>query len=103
MSEAVRVYTTGERCVRCKLTKKAMAAKGVEFVEVDVTLTENAAALAYITDELGYAEAPVVVVDDEDHWSGFRPDPSTAWPPATDSVRRFGRDCRWQLRDCLHG
>ncbi|WP_219819835.1 glutaredoxin domain-containing protein [Pseudoclavibacter sp. RFBB5] len=70
----MRVYTTGERCVRCKLTKKAMAAKGVEFVEVDVTLDENAAARSYIMDELGYSEAPVVVVDDEDHWSGFRPD-----------------------------
>ncbi|WP_271986567.1 glutaredoxin domain-containing protein [Pseudoclavibacter terrae] len=74
MSEAVRVYTTGESCVRCKLTKKAMAAKGVEFVEVDVTLDENAAARSYIMDDLGYSEAPVVVVDDEDHWSGFRPD-----------------------------
>lgn len=74
MSEAVRVYTTGERCVRCKLTKKALAAKGIEFVEVDVTLDENAAARSYIMDELGYSEAPVVVVDDEDHWSGFLPD-----------------------------
>lgn len=73
MSEAVRVYTTSECCVRCKLTKEAIAAKGIEFVEVDVTLPENAATRAYITDELGYAEAPVVVVDDEDHWSGFRP------------------------------
>ena len=74
MSEAVRVYSTGERCVRCKLTKKALAAKGIEFVEVDVTLDENAAARSYIMDELGYSEAPVVVVDDEDHRSGFLPD-----------------------------
>jgi glutaredoxin-like protein NrdH len=74
MSEAVRVYTTGERCVRCKLTKKAMTAKGIEFIEVDVTLDENAAARGYIMDELGYSEAPVVIVDDEDHGSGFRPD-----------------------------
>ncbi|MBB2959577.1 glutaredoxin family protein [Pseudoclavibacter helvolus] len=74
MREEVRVYTTGESCIRCKLTKKALTAKGIEFVEVDVTLAENAAAHAYITDELGYTEAPVVVVDDEDHWSGFRPD-----------------------------
>lgn len=74
VAEAVRVYTTGESCMRCKLTKNAMTARGIEFVEVDVTLNENAAAHAYITDELGYTEAPVVVVDDEDHWSGFRPD-----------------------------
>lgn len=74
MDEAVRVYTTGESCMRCKLTKKAMAAKGVAFVEVDVTLDENTAARSYIMDELGYSEAPVVVVDDDDHWFGFRPD-----------------------------
>lgn len=58
----------------CERTKKAMAAQGIEFVEVDVTLDENAAARSYIVDGLGYSEAPVVVVDDEDHWSGFRPD-----------------------------
>jgi hypothetical protein len=27
-----------------------------------------------VVDELGYTEAPVVVVDEHDHWSGFRPD-----------------------------
>lgn len=68
------VDSTGKRCVCCERTKKAMAAQGIEFVEVDVTLDENAAARSYIVDGLGYSEAPVVVVDDEGHWSGFRPD-----------------------------
>ncbi|WP_394255450.1 glutaredoxin domain-containing protein [Pseudoclavibacter helvolus] len=68
------MYTTGESCGRCKLTKKAMTAKGIAFVEVDITLDENAAARSYIMNELGYSEAPVVVASDEDHWSGFRPD-----------------------------
>jgi hypothetical protein len=27
-----------------------------------------------VIEDLGYTEAPVVVVSDEDHWSGFRPD-----------------------------
>ena len=36
-------------------------------------LSESDAALEYVK-ELGYSQAPVVVVDDQDHWSGFRPD-----------------------------
>ena len=38
---------------------------------------ENPDARAYITEDLGYSEAPVCIVEDgtgEDHWSGFRPD-----------------------------
>ncbi len=72
---AVTVYSTGPGCVQCTMTKKEFVAKGVEFVEVNVH--ENAAALAYVQDELGYMAAPVVVVEDgtgQDHWSGFRPD-----------------------------
>ncbi|QBR73330.1 glutaredoxin family protein [Microbacterium sediminis] len=33
----------------------------------------NVAAREYVTDDLGYSQAPVVVVDDHDHWSGFQP------------------------------
>lgn len=71
----VTVYTTGPGCIRCKMTKDVMTAKGVEFVEVDIR--QNDAAREYVTEELGYSEAPVCVVEDgtgEDHWSGFRPD-----------------------------
>jgi len=39
-----------------------------------VDITTNPAALAYVTEELGYSAAPVVVASDQDHWSGFRPD-----------------------------
>ena len=38
-----------------------------------VDLSENPDALEYVQD-LGYLQAPVVVVDDDDHWAGFRPD-----------------------------
>lgn len=66
------VYTTGSACMRCTMTKRLLVQKGVRFVEVDIRT--NRAAREYIVDELGYTEAPVVVVSDEDHWSGFRPD-----------------------------
>ncbi|WIV29303.1 MULTISPECIES: hypothetical protein [unclassified Paenarthrobacter] len=38
--------------------------------------TEVPEALEYITQELGYSQAPVIVnnSDDQDHWSGLRPD-----------------------------
>lgn len=54
------------------LTKEIMTAKRIEFVEVDVTLVDNATSHACITDELGYGEAPVAVVDKEDHSFGLR-------------------------------
>lgn len=72
---SVTVYSTGPTCIRCKMTTEQLEAKGVH-VEV-VELAENSAAREYVTDELGYSEAPVVVVEDgtgQDHWSGFRPD-----------------------------
>jgi glutaredoxin-like protein NrdH len=72
---SVTVYTTGPSCQRCTLTKKALDKHGVPFVEVD--LREQPQARDYVTEELGYAEAPVVVVEDgtgQDHWCGFRRD-----------------------------
>ncbi|MEU8282580.1 glutaredoxin family protein [Micrococcus luteus] len=68
---AVTIYAK-PNCQPCCMTKLAFERKGVEFREVDIT--EHPQALAYITEDLGYMQAPVVVVDDHDHWSGFRPD-----------------------------
>lgn len=59
-------------CVQCNATYRALDAKGITYDVVDVT--QDADALAYVTEELGYSQAPIVVVDDDDHWSGFRPD-----------------------------
>lgn len=67
------VYTKPD-CPNCDKTKAYFEAKGIPYTAVDIT--ENAAALEYITDELGYSQAPVVVnnSDDQDHWSGLRRD-----------------------------
>ena len=73
--EALTVYTTGPQCGKCRMTKMMLDSKGVPYVEVNIT--ENPDAREYVTEELGYSEAPVCVVEDgtgEDHWSGFRPD-----------------------------
>lgn len=72
MDEKITVYTTGPSCARCTLTKRVLNQKGVPYIEVDIR--DNPAAREYVVEDLGYTEAPVVVVTDEDHWSGFRPD-----------------------------
>ncbi|MET3172899.1 UNVERIFIED_ORG: glutaredoxin-like protein NrdH [Arthrobacter sp. UYCu721] len=67
----VTVYSK-PACVQCNATKRALDKKGFTYREVD--LTESAEALEYVTEELGYSMAPIVVVDENNHWSGFRPD-----------------------------
>lgn len=59
-------------CMQCTMTYRVLEKKGIEYTVVDITT--NPAALAYVTEELGYSAAPVVVASDQDHWSGFRPD-----------------------------
>jgi glutaredoxin-like protein NrdH len=67
------VYTKPD-CPNCDRTKAYFEDKGITYTAVDIT--EVPAALEYITAELGYSQAPVVVnnSDDQDHWSGLRRD-----------------------------
>jgi glutaredoxin-like protein NrdH len=66
---AITVYTKPS-CVQCNATYRALDSKGIEYDILD--LSEDPAALEHVK-SLGYLQAPVVVTD-EDHWSGFRPD-----------------------------
>lgn len=68
---AITLYSK-PACVQCTATKRALDKAGLAYSEVD--LTQNPAALEYVTEDLGYSQAPVVVVDEHNHWSGFRPD-----------------------------
>lgn len=63
------VYTK-PNCVQCNATYRALDAKGVQYRTVDLSVDEKA---VEAVKALGYMQAPVVVTD-EDHWSGFRPD-----------------------------
>jgi glutaredoxin-like protein NrdH len=65
----ITVYTKPS-CVQCNATYRALDSKGIEYNILD--LSEDAAALERVK-SLGYLQAPVVITD-EDHWSGFRPD-----------------------------
>ena len=65
----INVYTKPS-CVQCNATYREMDAKGIQYNVID--LTEDPAALELVK-SLGYLQAPVVIAD-EDHWGGFRPD-----------------------------
>ncbi|WP_037163332.1 glutaredoxin domain-containing protein [Rhodococcoides fascians] len=67
----ITVYTT-PNCGQCDATKSRLDKRGLEYRIVDIT--EDDTARHYVTCELGYLQAPVVVVDDNTHWSGFRID-----------------------------
>lgn len=62
------------KCPQCRMTYLALDQRGIPYEIVNVAAPENAAALAYVTEDLDYSTAPVVVVDEHDHWGGFRPD-----------------------------
>ena len=70
MIENELVVYSKPSCVQCNATHRVLDAKGIPYRVVD--LSEDDAALEYVK-ELGYAQAPVVVVDDQDHWAGFNP------------------------------
>jgi glutaredoxin-like protein NrdH len=64
------VIYTKPGCQQCRLTAMSFDKAGIDYTSID--LTTNDAALDYVQD-LGYAQAPIVVVDDHHHWSGFNP------------------------------
>ena len=65
----VTVYTKPS-FVQCNPPYRAHDSKGIEYEVLDLSVDESA--LAQVK-ELGYLQAPVVITD-EGHWSGFRPD-----------------------------
>ncbi|MDJ0318569.1 glutaredoxin family protein [Arthrobacter antibioticus] len=70
----ITIYTKPSGCFGCKKTKDVFDAAGISYVELDITT--NQAALEYVTEELGYSQAPIVLYEREgtlNHWSGLNP------------------------------
>lgn len=65
----VMLYTQ-PGCAPCAATKRMLVKLDVEHEVLDVTQHPEA---MRIVKDLGYSSAPVVVVDEDEHWSGFRP------------------------------
>ena len=66
---AITVYSK-PACVQCNATCKALDKTGLDYQVVDITTSPEAR--DYVM-SLGYLQAPVVVTENQ-HWSGFRPD-----------------------------
>ena len=66
----IKIYTKPS-CPQCEMTKNFINDNGIEAEFIDVTQDEEA--LSYIK-SLGYNAMPVVYVDENTHWFGFRPD-----------------------------
>lgn len=64
-----KIFTT-PACQSCRLTKRYFDEHDIAYETVDLSTDEES--MEYVK-SLGYSAAPVVVTDD-DHWSGFRPD-----------------------------
>lgn len=66
----VTVYTKTS-CVQCSATIRQLVKEGISYTTVDVATDDTAR--RFIAN-LGYKQVPVVHVDQDNHWSGFRPD-----------------------------
>lgn len=58
-------------CPQCMATHRHLKKNGIPFNSVD--LSQDPAALEHVK-SLGYTSAPVVQLDEGNHWSGYRPD-----------------------------
>lgn len=67
---AVALYSK-PACAQCVATKRRLDKHNITYTEVDITRDQTA--YDYVV-ELGYQQAPVVVLDTGAHWSGFRMD-----------------------------
>lgn len=58
-------------CAQCAMTYRALDHARIRYKVIDLTTDPDA--LERVT-RLGHKQAPVVVVDGAQHWSGFQPD-----------------------------
>jgi len=64
------IIYTKNNCVQCNATKNAMDKKGIDYQLINL---DNEPAHVETLKSLGYRQVPVVMAE-QDHWSGFRPD-----------------------------
>lgn len=67
----VMVYTKNG-CPQCEMTKRFLTGEEIEFTSINIE--EDEKALEYVKHTLGLTAMPVVVVEGEEPFTGFRPD-----------------------------
>jgi len=65
----ITVYTQ-PGCAQCRATLRALERAGLDYETVDLSTDPQARDFVM---SLGHVQAPVVLANDR-HWSGFRPD-----------------------------
>lgn len=65
------VYTKNG-CPQCEMTKNVLKNEGLEYEAINVE--EDEKAFDYIVNTLGLRQMPVVVVEGQQPFTGFRPD-----------------------------
>lgn len=70
MTAHVTIYSAAG-CGQCAATKRAFARAGIEAELIDITEAETVAAELRAA---GWRQLPVVAIDGEPQWAGFRPD-----------------------------
>ena len=95
MFERRIVVYTKPACVQGAATYRALDKQGLPYSVIDITESEDAR--DYVM-SLGYLQAPVVIVrwymnghliNEHQHWSGFRPDRIKALVADADCVAEF--------------
>lgn len=71
----VTVYTKNG-CPQCDMTKRVLQGEGVEFtlINVEDDTKEGREGLHYVKEVLGLSSMPVVEVEGQEPFTGFRPD-----------------------------
>jgi glutaredoxin-like protein NrdH len=67
----VTVYTK-YGCPQCDMTKLVLDGEGIEYETINVQDDEKA--MEYVKEVLGLTSMPVVIVEGEEPFTGFRPD-----------------------------
>lgn len=67
----VTVYTK-YGCPQCEFTKRKLTELGIEYSTINVEDDEKA--MKHVKEELGFTSMPVVVVEGQEPFAGFRPD-----------------------------
>jgi glutaredoxin-like protein NrdH len=71
MQKKVTVYTK-YGCPQCDMTKRVLDEEGIKYTAINVQDDEKA--MEYVKNVLGLTSMPVVVVEGEEPFTGFRPD-----------------------------
>ncbi|WP_336804083.1 glutaredoxin-like protein NrdH [Erwinia aphidicola] len=64
------IIYTKDNCVQCNATKNAIDKKGIDYQLINL---DHEPTHVDALKSLGYRQVPVVMAE-QDHWSGFRPD-----------------------------